>query len=94
MKSHDLRCMCRRRPILAKYGRDSKGRPFVHVKIHKQRQVYGEMVFTEGVCRIRCRECLRWYTVKIRMTKEGVQVQEEPLPMEISAEVLASSTQG
>lgn len=80
----DLRCFCRRQPILAKYGLGGDGKPFVHLKVHKQGRVYGEVVFTEGIVRIRCRECLRWYTVRIREPSSRVSVREEPLPQQIS----------
>lgn len=74
-----LRCYCRRRPLLALCGRDAKtGEPYVHVKAFRQDRIYAEVVATAGDVRIRCRECLRWFTVKIRHTK--LSVHEEDLP--------------
>lgn len=62
----DLRCICRHEPLLGRYGLDSKGHLYVHVKVFKGGRIFGEMYFTEGTVRIRCRECKRWFTVKIR----------------------------
>lgn len=58
-----LRCFCRGEPLLATYGVDGRGELFVHVKIYKQSRIYGELVFTGGVVKIRCRNCLRWHRV-------------------------------
>lgn len=85
--SGDIRCFCSRRPLLAKYGRDSDGLLFVHAKIYKQKRIYGEFVFTEGTVRLRCRECLRWYVLRIRQDKD-LRVNQEPLPEPVS-EMLA-----
>ena len=60
-----LRCFCAHRPILAMQGLDAKGKPFVHIKVYKAQRVYGEMIFTFGEMRIKCRECYRWHTIKI-----------------------------
>jgi hypothetical protein len=83
MLKGELRCMCARKPLLGKYGKDSKGNLYVHVKIFKQKRIYGEIVFTHGVVRLRCRECFRWHTVRIRQPKESVSFTEEPLPVDI-----------
>lgn len=64
--SNELRCFCARRPLLATYGLDTKGKLYVHVKIYKQRRVYGEVLVTEGRVQLHCRECFRWHTVVIR----------------------------
>lgn len=64
--SNELRCFCARSPLLATFGLDSKGKLYVHVKIYKQRRVYGEVLITEGKVQLHCRECLRWHTVIIR----------------------------
>lgn len=80
----DLRCECSRRPLLAKAGRDSKGQPYVHVKIYKQRRIYGEIVVTEGTVRLRCRECFRWFVVRIVEGAPRPLFRQEPLPDAIS----------
>ncbi len=82
-----IRCFCSRRPLLAQYGRGKDGLPYVHVKVHKQKRIYGEIVFTEGTVRIRCRECLRWYSIKIS-DRATMRVEQEPLPKQFS-EMLA-----
>lgn len=77
--SEELRCFCRRRPLLALCGRDTKtGEPFVHVKVFKQDRIFAEVVATEGTVSIRCRECLRWFRVKI--VREKLSIKEEALP--------------
>jgi hypothetical protein len=73
----DIRCFCSRSPLLARAGRDDSGRPYVHLKVFKQRRLYGEMVATSGVVSLRCRECFRWHRVTIR---QEVAVTQEPLP--------------
>lgn len=70
-----LKCFCTRKPILAMYGLDAQGKLFVHIKIYKQNRVYGEILVTEGTVKLRCRECLRWHTVKIR--QPGTAALEE-----------------
>lgn len=63
--SNELRCFCARSPLLATYGLD-RGKAYVHVKIYKQRRIYGEVLVTEGRVQLCCRECLRWHTVIFR----------------------------
>jgi hypothetical protein len=72
---HDLRCFCRTEPLLAVYGIDEHGQLYVHVKIYKQSRVFGEVIVTGGVVRLRCRECLRWH--KVRIIQPGSAVLEE-----------------
>lgn len=73
--SNELRCFCGRQPLLATYGVDEKGKLYIHVKIFKQRRIFGEILVTEGEVSLHCRECLRWHTVKIRPS--GTPVLEE-----------------
>jgi hypothetical protein len=81
----DLRCFCTRRPLLGKYGRDKDGLLYVWVKIFKQSRIYGEVIFTEGTVRLRCRECLRWHLVRIRQPDDSrVVFRQEDLPKAIS----------
>lgn len=62
---NELRCFCSREPLLAVYGL-KEGKLYVHVKIYKQRRIYGEVLVTEGTVKLHCRECLRWHTVVLR----------------------------
>lgn len=62
--SNELRCFCQRKPLLATYGL-YKDQIYVHVKVHKQARIYGEVLVTGGTVKIHCRECLRWHTVRI-----------------------------
>lgn len=77
-RSVELRCGCSKRPLLGKGGRDAHGKWFFHVKVFKQHRVYGEIIANSGTVRVRCRECLRWHVVKIRM--ESLEMREQPLP--------------
>jgi hypothetical protein len=81
----EIRCFCSRHPLLAVAGRDRHGEPYVHLKVFRQQRIFAEMVATSGVIRLRCRECLRWHTVRIRKT--GVAVDEGT--QEISDEMIA-----
>lgn len=74
----EVRCFCSRRPLLAVAGRDTKtGHGFVHIKSWKGGRLYVEAIVTQGVAHIRCRECLRWHTVRII---HDVSVKQEKLP--------------
>lgn len=78
-----LRCECRRQPLLAMYGVDEKGQPYLHVRVYKARRIYGEILVVEGKVQLRCRECYRWFTVTVHSTKKPSLVEtEEPEEME------------
>lgn len=62
---HELRCTCHREPMLAVFGIED-GKPYVHVKVYKGRRIYSEVVVTDGVVRLLCRDCGRWYRITIR----------------------------
>lgn len=78
----ELRCYCRRKPLLGMCGRDANGKPFVHVRAYRQQRIYAEVVATEGEVRIRCRECFRWYVVTIK--HGAVDFTADQLPAEIT----------
>lgn len=78
----ELRCFCSRQPLLATYGIDAFGKLYVHVKIFKQRRIFGEVIVTEGTVRIHCRECLRWHRVMIRKPGQAALEEELTPPME------------
>ncbi len=59
-----LRCFCARKPMLARYGND-KGKLYIHVRVYKQERVFAEVLVTDGIVKLRCRDCFRWHTVKI-----------------------------
>lgn len=77
--THDLRCFCRRRPLLALYGIDANGERYIEIKVYKQQQTYGHAVvtLTDGNVKIFCRECHRWYVVSVRPDDIAV-LQEIP----------------
>lgn len=61
-----LRCFCSRVPLLATYGLTQDGNSYVHVKVYKQKRIYGNVRLSgSGTIEIQCRECLRWYRVTL-----------------------------
>lgn len=85
----ELRCICSRRPLLAFYGQDEKGEPYLHQKVHKQGRIYGESLFRSGIAEIRCRECFRW--TRIRLTIGGQHISP---PTDRTPGVLGETQQG
>lgn len=79
---HDLRCLCYREPLLAVYGLDEKGELYVHMKIWKQKRLFGEIVATGGTVKLKCRECLRWNIIRI-MSSGDVEVADTEPPQGI-----------
>lgn len=73
--SNELRCFCGRQPLLATYGVDEDNKLYVHVKIFKQRRIFGEVLITEGKVNLHCRECFRWHKVIIRQPGEAELVE-------------------
>jgi len=80
----ELRCFCSRSPLMAVYGIDSDGQPFIHFKVWKQRRLYGEFVFKGGVVKIHCNHCYRWHVITIRPNSRP-QLVETQKPVELEA---------
>lgn len=76
---HELRCLCSREPLLATYGVDEKGQLYIHVRVYKQRRVFGEVIVTGGTVKLHCRECLRWHTVVIKQPGRA-ELSEDSYP--------------
>jgi hypothetical protein len=72
--SNALKCFCARKPLLAFYGVDEKGKIYIHVKVYKQDRIFGELWITGGTVKIRCRECLRIHTVVIKEGTSSVEL--------------------
>lgn len=78
---NELRCFCSRQPLLATYGVDQNMQLYIHVRIYKQRRIYGEVIVREGKVSLHCRECLRWHTVKIVQPNTAMLVEDtDPKP--------------
>lgn len=87
LRKHELRCFCSRAPLLAIYGVDARGRTYVHVKIYKQRRVYGEIVHYGGEVKIKCRECLRWNVIVfVSPQRDRAVLRESPTPPEVDSQ--------
>jgi len=82
---NDLRCFCARKPLLATYGLTQAGKLYVHIKVYKQNRIYGEVVVTEGIVELHCRECLRWQ--RVVMHQPGKAALEESVLNPSVAEV-------
>lgn len=66
------------------YGRDRKGRLFVHCRVYKQSKIYGEILAYDGEVKIRCRECLRWHNIVIiSPTASRAILREIQQPVEV-----------
>jgi len=76
--SNEVRCFCRRKPLLAVFGLDESGKPYVHVKVYKNRRIFGEILVTRGDIQLRCRECMRWYRIDIH--EDNAKLIETPEP--------------
>lgn len=55
---------------------------YVHVKIYKQRQIFGEVLAVDGQVKIICRECLRWHLIHL-VKPEKAELREIPIPTEV-----------
>lgn len=82
---HRLNCFCSRHPLLAVYGVDARGRPYIHIKVYKQRRVFAEFVAYGGEVAVCCRECVRWHRIVIRNPTEKAELLEVQPPAEVSA---------
>lgn len=80
---NELRCPCSREPLLAVFGLDDKGKVYVHIKVYKNRRIFGEVVIHSGDVEIRCRECFRWYRLIIRNNQPSLVETEQPEAIEV-----------
>lgn len=76
MKS--LNCFCHRKPLLAKYGVDSDGKLYVHIRVYKQNRIFSESIMRGGEIEIKCRECFRWHKIRIVDSRPIVSEEKEP----------------
>lgn len=89
---HKLSCWCLRRPLLAMYGLDERGRTYLHIKVYKQDRIYGEAVFYGGEVKIRCRECFRWQTIVfVAPNRDKAILQESAPPAEVDTNDIVSA---
>lgn len=65
----EVRCLCRRQPILAIAGRGDEGHAILQVKQTKSGHVTTNVVLTSGSCRVQCRDCHRWMNISINKEK-------------------------
>ena len=70
--------------MLAVYGIDTDGKLYIHVKIYKQRRVFGELIIKNGEVNILCRDCYRWHTIKMTGRTASLHEMQNP-PAELNA---------
>lgn len=73
-----IRCFCPKRCLLAIGRTDALGAWVIHVRVHKGGKLISEVVADHGPLWVRCRECLRWHKLTIRM--QSVHHRAEHLP--------------
>lgn len=81
----DIRCVCSRKPLLGIWGIDDKGKAYVHVMIYKQSRIFGQVLFSEGVAHLWCRECHRWTRLRLRGTASAADLvgDQPPAPLRV-----------
>lgn len=68
------------------YGLDMRGRTYVHIKVYKQRRIYGESIHYSGEVKIKCRECLRWNVIIFTSpSKDRATLHETATPPEVDS---------
>lgn len=73
---NQLRCFCSRKPLLAVYGIDGRGRTYIHCRVFKQNRVFGDWISYGGEVRILCRECFRWHVILFIGPKKDTAILE------------------
>lgn len=75
------------------YGLDAKGRTYVHIKVYKQRRIYGESIHYNGEVKIKCRECLRWnIIIFVNPNKDRAVLRESTTPPEVDSRGIVGTT--
>lgn len=65
---YPLRCTCPTSPLLAYYGRNERGRAYVHVASFKNKQPLSQVYTTDPVS-IWCRVCGTWWNIFVKNEK-------------------------
>ncbi|MFD8340539.1 hypothetical protein ACFV42_49385 [Streptomyces solisilvae] len=73
---NSMRCFCSRQPLLATYGLTVDGKAYVHVKVYKQKRIYGNLLILQGETLMQCRECFRWHRIRIAERAKPPQFSE------------------
>lgn len=87
MKDVEIRCECSARPILGIFRVEDSYWVF-HIKVHKQKRLYAELMVEEGVIRLRCRACERWFRLTVKREKN---LKSPPIPEDSSTRPLPES---
>jgi hypothetical protein len=86
----EIRCFCRRNPLLAMGGRDTKNAPFVQVKAVRGGHDIVHAIIHSGSVSVQCRECGRWHKINIKTDIQRESPALDSLPREIiESEVLS-----
>ena len=90
-----LNCFCARKPLLAIWGNDEQGKPYIHIRIYKQGRIYGDVVIHGGEVKLCCRECLRWHRILfVGARTNSVELTETQAPAELDSLREMSHTDG
>ena len=80
MSGEDVRCFCQHKTLLGRVDRDPEtGAPCLYVKLAARGRTAREIVVLSGVVKVKCRDCTRWFTIRIR--REGADVKLTRNPM-------------
>lgn len=76
--------------MLAIWGNDEHGKPYVHIRIYKQGRIFGDVVVYGGEVKICCRECLRWQIITFVGERSSAQLTQTGVPVEVDRELRMS----
>lgn len=90
----EIRCFCSRSPLLAIFGMNKSGEPFIHVKVWKQKRLYIELVLTgkSAKASIKCRDCYRWYNIFITDSMVNSVLESSPAEVQNADQPLVDVT--
>lgn len=78
---HPLRCTCPTSPILAFYGKNTKGRAYIHVASFKNQRPLSQ-IYTTAPVSVWCRVCGQWWNITVRNSELTMEerLSSPPVP--------------
>jgi len=77
---HPLRCTCRTQPLLAYYGRNNRGRAFVHVASFKNKRPISQVYSTAPIS-VWCPVCGKWWNIFVKNEKLTAEERQSAPPV-------------